>query len=86
MGACFQAPHCTQTETNGNTPCSLISFVYLQYASHDKSRGYVQVSSYNSTITLIILANSSAEKVDKYPSNVQSGKSLFESNVTHVSL
>ena len=47
----------TQTETNGNALCSLISFVYLQYASCDKSPRYVQISSDNSIITLIIIAN-----------------------------
>ena len=29
MGACFQAPHChTQTMTDGNAPCSLLSFIF----------------------------------------------------------
>ena len=64
------SPCCTWTETNGNAPCLLISLLYLQYASHDKSRGYVQISSDNSIIILIILANNNMEKVDKYPSNV----------------
>ena len=48
---------CTRIETNGNTPCTLISFVYLQHASRDKSCRYVQISSDNSIITLIIIAN-----------------------------
>ena len=65
------SPCHTQTETNGNAPCSLISLLYLQYASHDKLHGYVQISSDNSIIILKILANNNAEKVDKYPSNVQ---------------
>ena len=37
---------CTQTEPNGNAPCSLIFLLlYLQYASHDESHGYVQINS-----------------------------------------
>ena len=71
------SPCCIWTETNGNAPCSLISLLYLQHASHDKSRGYVQISSDNSIIILIILANNNAEKVDKYPSNVQIIKSNY---------
>ena len=60
MGACFQAPLChTQTETNGNAPCSLIFFFtfIFQYASRDKLHGYVQIISDNnkSIIILIIL-------------------------------
>ena len=34
------SPCCTQTETNGNAPCSLIILVF-QYASYKKSRRYV---------------------------------------------
>ena len=36
MGACFQAPCCrTQTMTDGNALCSLISFVF-QHSHFDK--------------------------------------------------
>ena len=47
-GCLFPGSLClTQTETNGNAPCSLIFFLllYLQYASPDKSHGYVQINS-----------------------------------------
>ena len=37
MGACFQASHChTQTMTNGNALCSLISFI-LQHITLTRS-------------------------------------------------
>ena len=40
MDACFQAPHCcTQTMTNGNTPCSLINLVFQLFVS---SKPYIQ--------------------------------------------
>ena len=48
---------CTQTETNGNAPCSLILLLYLQYASHDKSHGYVQIISDNNNKTTMILVS-----------------------------
>ena len=86
-GCMFPGSLCRiRTETNGNAPCSLISLLYLQYASRDKSHGYVQISSDDSIRILIILANNNAEKVDKYPSNVGIVNLLFEGNVTRVSL
>ena len=37
MGVCFQAPHCcTQTMTNGNALCSLMSFI-LQHVTLTRS-------------------------------------------------
>ena len=45
-GCMFPGSLChTQTETNGNVPCSLILLLYLQYASRDKLCGYVQINS-----------------------------------------
>ena len=42
-GCTFPGSPChTWTETNGNTPCSLIMVIF-QDASHDKSCRYVQI-------------------------------------------
>ena len=74
---------CTRTETNGNAPCSLIPLLYLQYASHDTSRGYVQINSDNSKTILIILASNSMEKkAVKHPMNVQIIKSNYSLRAT----
>ena len=48
MGASFQAPRHTQTMTNGNTPCSLINFMF-QYISSTRSYRltYIHGEQYN---------------------------------------
>ena len=51
------------------------TFVYLQYASRDKLHRYVQIAFDKLKIILIKVAINNAEKVDKYPSNVQIVKS-----------
>ena len=58
MGACFQAPHAAPGQRlMENAPCSLILLLYLQYASHDKSHGYVQIISDNNNKTTMILVS-----------------------------
>ena len=56
---------------------NFFTFIF-QYASRDKSHGYVQISSDKSIIILIILVIIIAlEKAAKYPINVQIVKSNY---------